>query len=170
MDSDDSEDVFEIPLLQYLNVKKDFLDVFLNPAALGNCNTRDGPDLSTRGKSSRLKQTILAFSRFIQYLKETSELAKQHPEHLENLISSDNMNLVFHMFLPLPRDLRGELLEKIFRNDEGKYDKNQPVKVAVAKMEVFIERKKEMYLYACQHQVLNEVNDISSYSANLLGY
>ena len=61
MDSDSSEDFFDTPLLQYLKVKKDFLDVFLNPAAWGNCNTRHGPDLSPRRKSSRLKQTISRF-------------------------------------------------------------------------------------------------------------
>ena len=72
MDSDGSyeeEDVFETPLPNYLKMKKDFLDLFLNPAAWGNCNTTHGPYLSTRGKSSRLKQTILTFSRFLQYLK-----------------------------------------------------------------------------------------------------
>ena len=45
------------------------------------------------------------------------------------------MNLVFHKILPVLRDLRGELLEKIFTNDEGIYDKNQSVQVTVAKME-----------------------------------
>ena len=52
------------------------------------------------------------------------------------------MNLIFHKILPVPRDSHGELLEKIFTNDEGKYDKDQSVKVTVAKMEKFIERKK----------------------------
>ena len=70
----DFEEVLETPILKYLKIKKAFLQELLDPKAWGEQASRE---------------RVVAIAKFLHYLKETSDLAVQHPS-LQSQVNLDN--------------------------------------------------------------------------------
>ena len=70
----DFENIFDTPILKYLSIRKTFLEEFLVPKAWGEHASRE---------------RVVAITKFLHYLKETSALAVLHPS-IQSQVNLDN--------------------------------------------------------------------------------
>ena len=89
--------LFDTPLLQYVNVRDNFLKKFRNSHIWGKLGS---------------KKRVIALDGFIKYYRETMDLVAKYPDELDIQVIIDNKNLVYNKtVLPqMPWKLRQEFV------------------------------------------------------------
>ena len=130
------------PKLQYLKLKKDFLDMFLDRKDWGGFGSREQP---------------VAVSSLLDIFQKTGSLAEQIP-HLTSNIVVVNMNLLLQQVLPLPPKLYEQLLSAAVW-EERHLVWQQPPSVIFARIEQFLVKMKTACLLSYEYKVWSEVRD-----------
>ena len=107
------------PKLIYLAMKRSFLQKFLDRKAWGEFGS---------------KQQLVAVSGLLDYYQKTKSLSEEFPQ-LKNDVIIDNKNVVLEGILPLPLELREQLIMAAV--EEG-YQLDWPASHILASMEKFL--------------------------------
>ena len=143
----DLENVFNTPILQYLSLKKTFLGEFLDPKAWGEHASRE---------------RVLAITKFLHYLKETSDLAVLHPS-IQSQIFLDNRQLALGRILPLPEHWYEELMWNIVKDEEPGKALQESTEETLDKIKTFLITKQRSCLMFLESKVWEEVHDYENY-------
>ena len=137
-------DVFETPTLQYLRMKKKFLQKYVNPESWG-----------TRGS----KQQVIAITALLNYFKETKELAQLYPEKtwLQTYIIVDNKNLVSDRILKIRRKLSEGISDEIVSKKCETSDQKLEV------IEAYFTKMQAISLEEYETNTYSEVHNYDSY-------
>lgn len=143
-------EIFQTPVLKYMNVRRQFLQKYAHPKSWGTYGS---------------KQQVIALTALLDYFRETVKLAQLYPE-LENDIHVDNRKLVMKRIVQLPRKLHEEMIEELImhaRKEHGGSWRDQPILVTLQKIEAFLIMKQESCLMAYEDSVVDKVNNYESY-------
>ena len=132
-------DFFNTPMLQYLSMKKAFLEIF--------------PDIKAWGEFGS-KKKVIAIASLLDYFEKTRNLADQFPQ-LSYYVLTDNNKLVLEHILPFSSKLYQQLLAAAVEGSEDEYNSlwQQPSSVTLAKIENFLVRKRISCLAAYEDKV-----------------
>ena len=83
-------ELFNTPMLRYLNIKRTFLEKFLDKGVWEG-------DFGSR-------ELVIALDGVLDYFQKTSDLAEEFPQVLDS-VANANKNLVLQHVLPLPLKL-----------------------------------------------------------------
>ena len=142
-------ELFNTPMLRYLNIKRTFLEKFLDKGVWeGEFGSRE---------------LVIALDGVLDYFQKTSDLAEEFPQVLDS-VANENKNLVLQHVLPLPLKLYEQLLLDVVQDEreEGYQLNMQKPDRILSKIVNFFARWKRGCLSAFETHVWSEVNNLNN--------
>ena len=141
-------DLFFTPRLQYLGLKRNFLNKFMVRKAWGEFGS---------------KEQLFAVSGLLDYFQKTKNLAEEFPQ-LINEVILDNKKLVLDHILPIPPKLYEQLLLAVVGGGDKPW--LQPASVVQSKIEEFLVKQKAACLAYYEDKVWLEVHTFENYTSD----